>query len=259
MVSKDSMRGGVKEKPVKIAIGKILDQSLSLVFNQGIWLIGFGILNALPYLIPTLYEYFTNTQDSIPESYSNIVGFLQVFLGVFYTGMLTLVCRDWYMKAKISWKDSFNQAGKYLFRIIGCYILFGLAVGFSSILFVIPGFMVALSFICVLPVLLIEGHEILESFSRSSKLTKGNRWRIFGLFTVSYFIYFVIIGMFLLIKAFFGVELNEEITMSLMTPILIALIAFPQTFLYYDLREKKEGLDLEVLNALTKRLEPVAV
>lgn len=262
MIFKKSDNKDIKEKPVKIAIGKILDQSFSFLFNQGLWFIAFGILWSLPYLVPFLYESFTETQGSVSEAYFKIVNLIERLMVMFLIAMLTLACRDWHSKSKISWMTLFCEAGQQFPRILGCSLLFGLFVGFSSILLIIPGFMVAMSYICILPVLLIERLPIFESFTRCGKLTKGNRWRIFGLVIVSYFIMLAITACLFLVKDFllnWEDERTTSLLASLITPLLYALFGLPQAFLYYDLREKKEGLDLEMLSAQIERLEPAAI
>ncbi len=258
MIFKKSDNKVIREKPVKIAIGKILDQSFSFLFNQGLWFIAFGILCSLPY-IPGLYDPSFEPKDLALAYFQIMVGLFEIFMGIILLGIQTLACRDWHLKAKISWISILCEAGQQFPRILGSTIMFILAAGFSSAFFVFPGLMVAMSYICTLPVLLIERLPISKSFHRSAKLTKGNRWRIFGLFIVSYFIVLSLtFCLNMVINVLIGMPWSSLIV-HLLTPLLYALVGVSQVFLYYDLREKKEGLDLEVLSAQIPSLRQVAV
>jgi hypothetical protein len=73
-------------------------------------------------------------------------------------------------------------------------ILFGLAVVFGMILLIVPGIMIACAWCVAVPALVAERRGVFDSFSRAAELTRGHRWRIFGLFFLLWVI-LIVLGM----------------------------------------------------------------
>ena len=77
--------------------------------------------------------------------------------------------------------DNFAQALKRFFPLLGASLLLGLGVGAASILLIIPGIMLAVRWAISSQVCVIEKLGPIASLKRSSQLTKGYRWPLFGL------------------------------------------------------------------------------
>lgn len=243
-----------QHQPVKIAtvkVGHILDLSFSLLFKQMHWLILFGIFTALPLIVPTIYEFITKSDNVLSEVYYDLFSIVDSVIGFLLTGTMILACRNWHNDSNMSWSTAFLDACRQSHRILGANILVGLAIIAGLICLIIPGIVLLLNFACILQVLLIERAGILDSFQRSTQMTKGSRWRILGLLISCYMIVFIIeiAGGFLMhVVATEGTsDRAAHIFQSFISPSIYALIGFATTYLYYDLREKKEGLDLIIL------------
>ena len=60
-------------------------------------------------------------------------------------------------------------------------IIYGLAVGIGTVLFVIPGIFLAVSLVFAQPAVILEDAGVIEALERSWSLTSGNRLKLFGL------------------------------------------------------------------------------
>ena len=65
--------------------------------------------------------------------------------------------------------------------ILGLGVLSGIAIMFGFLLLVVPGLFLLVMWSVALPVCVLEGLGPTTSLSRSSALTKGHRWQIFGI------------------------------------------------------------------------------
>lgn len=74
-------------------------------------------------------------------------------------------------------------------RVLLCSFLYSLVVGLGILALIIPGVILSLMFALVIPLAVLENTPTLESFDRSSKLTKGYRGQIF----LTYFLFSLII------------------------------------------------------------------
>jgi hypothetical protein len=67
--------------------------------------------------------------------------------------------------------------------LIGVLMVLGWLLGLM--LLIIPGIFIAVIWYVVIPVAVVERPGIFAAFSRSVELTRGNRWRIFGIYLIS--------------------------------------------------------------------------
>ena len=142
----------------------------------------------------------------------------------------------------------------------------------------------------VFEVLLLEKTNVRNAFKRSSELVRGTWWRVFGvlilillLSVAIHYIFEISLGsIFILAKAAGGTDLKSLFQWSVMetdlsssnllfytimtcTDLILKTFTFPIwvigiVLLYFDLRIRKEGFDLEIQadNRVTDRLEPSA-
>lgn len=113
-------------------------------------------------------------------------------------------------------------------------------------------------FSLIIPVLVVEDQGVLNSLRRAFKLLKGQRWRALGIlslvYLLGYVLYLVILALIMgpLVLAIYlrNIILFLAAGLLCLAGILIfnAMIAYfygPITLLYFDLRIRKEGYDLE--------------
>jgi hypothetical protein len=144
--------------------------------------------------------------------------------------------------------------------IIGISILvfLGLAVGFA--LLIIPGVIMALRWAVTLPVCMVEGKGPLASMRRSAQLTKGHRWKLFGIGVLVYVVAItsalvrvLLVGLLagsgilggLGLAAFPGRIIIAAIVSLILSAIVIAYFNVVAATIYHHLRGAKEGVDTE--------------
>jgi uncharacterized membrane protein len=95
------------------------------------------------------------------------------------------------------------------------------------------------------------------ALSRSSELTSGSRWKIFGLFLVLLVIYLLIFAVLGVVglRAISAASAQEFSTANLIASAIMAVVLNTlwgtiQPALYVELREAKEGGSLENLEAV---------
>jgi hypothetical protein len=148
--------------------------------------------------------------------------------------------------------------------IIGISILvfLGLAVGFA--LLIIPGIILALRWAVTLPVCMMESKGTLASMRRSAELTKGHRWKLFGIGVLIYVVAIIsALVRFLVISllsrsgvlGWLGLGApGRIITTAIISVILSAIVTayfnIVAATVYRDLRGAKEGVDTEQIAAV---------
>jgi uncharacterized membrane protein len=139
--------------------------------------------------------------------------------------------------------------------VIGIEILSSLAITATLVLLIVPGLIVACMCVSV-PAAVAERTGVIDAMSRSSDLTKGNRWSIFGALAL-YFVAIIILNAIIALVVgliFFGgvskTYLTTEgsplayigvIVMAFVTAGFTVLSAVALAALYAELRLVKEG------------------
>ncbi len=80
--------------------------------------------------------------------------------------------------------------------VIGIAIVSAVAIVFACLLLIVPGIMLAIAWSVAIPAKLAEGIGVFASLSRSAALTKGHRWKIFGLFLITFIVLGIAQGAF---------------------------------------------------------------
>ena len=97
----------------------------------------------------------------------------------------------------------------------------------------------------VIPVEVVERTGVSGALSRSRDLTRGCRWRIFGLGLIMYVILFVVGGGQLLLASAFAGSTTSIVALSLGTAVFgtitSLMVALGGTAIYLELRRVKEG------------------
>jgi hypothetical protein len=161
----------------------------------------------------------------------------------------------------VSLADCFKVALRRVFPIIGLTITVVVALMFAAILLVFPAVMLAMMWFVATPVCVVEQLGPFRSMGRSRELTKGHRWRLFGLvllILIPVLIVGAIVGVTLVTAGASGfLSLNAVLASSLGKLIGLvwkaawgAFFAAVIAMTYHDLRVAKEGLTTEQIAAV---------
>ncbi len=173
-------------------------------------------------------------------------------------GASTKVIADTYLNRATTAPEALRWIVPYLGRIITASLAFSLAVFLGMLLLVIPGIIVGTGLALSACALVVEGLTPMDALNRSWNLTKGSRWKVFlTLLVAMVLIYIVGFGATViggLVGAVLGGNLETAVIaiaaiMGIMSILIYPYIYAAVTVLYYDLRVRKEGFDLEVMES----------
>ena len=121
-------------------------------------------------------------------------------------------------------------------------------VGFA--LLAIPGLYLMTIWAVAMPALvLIEDMEFVDAFRQSASLTKGRRWRVFGVVFACMLTALIVFGLAFLLLRFVPIAIEQtELRTMVLWPVVAVVAAFLHpvlAVLYVSLRQEKEGLTVE--------------
>ncbi|SDD40282.1 Membrane domain of glycerophosphoryl diester phosphodiesterase [Paenibacillus sp. UNCCL117] len=133
--------------------------------------------------------------------------------------------------------DPFGGSIAFIVIVAVVYILTGFAISACSSYFIIRfGF--------YLPIVTLEDEG--EAIRGSWRLTRGSFWRIFAVFFILTVIYTVFsLGVYALLIAVFKMSLIGQLINTVLILLIAPLYTIPYGVIYFDLRVRHEGADLE--------------
>jgi Membrane domain of glycerophosphoryl diester phosphodiesterase len=181
----------------------------------------------------------------------NTVGQAVILYGAFHT-----------MRGRVFALGQAVQRGlSRFFPIIGLAILAGLGITIGMLLFIVPGIMLAVRWSVALPACVVENLGPLAAMRRSAELTRGHRWKIFGLFLLVLVIVIVAATVIaLVVGAAAGVM--TVVTGSIVGVVVAGLLTLigdaiytaygniVLVMLYHDLRVARDGVDTDQIAAV---------
>ncbi|HWP26335.1 MAG TPA: hypothetical protein VNL39_08340 [Xanthobacteraceae bacterium] len=150
----------------------------------------------------------------------------------------------------VNLSESINVALVRFLPILGLAIINAFGIGIGLMLFIIPGLILLTMWFVGVPACMVEQLGPWQSLKRSSQLTKGHRWKLFGAILLVYLAAAIISQVITLVfTAVAGFFIGLVATLAWNT----VWGAFFATFVvvtYYELRSAKEGVDVEQIAAV---------
>jgi hypothetical protein len=186
--------------------------------------------------------------------------FLMIVLGMLSQAIVLYGAFQVMRGRPIDLAESARIGLRRFFPIVGLAIGVPVLCGLASIFFVIPGMILYVMWFVATPICVVEQLGPFRSMRRSRELTKGHRWKIFGLqllivipaLIVGGIIGAVMIasmGGFLAVAAALGTTLGQVVNV-IWNAIWTAFYAIVIVVTYHDLRVAKEGVDTEQIAAV---------
>jgi hypothetical protein len=144
---------------------------------------------------------------------------------------------------------SFQYAWRRFFPVIGVAILSALLVGLASFALLFPGLMLMTMWYVATPACVVERIGPWSAMMRSQFLTKGHRWKVFGLVIVISIIAVVGSGMVEVVALGVGTTVGMVFKL-IWSAFYGAFAAIVVVVMYHDLRVAKEGVDTDQIAAV---------
>ncbi|MFM8519119.1 MAG: hypothetical protein ACKOB2_01695 [Solirubrobacterales bacterium] len=170
-----------------------------------------------------------------------IAGIVQLIASVWFAGAMVKVVEDVEADGVVdaSVGELLGLVWPRLVSLILLAIVVGVLVAIGFVLLIIPGIILTLLWAVSTPAMMVENKGVFDSMSRSSELTKDNRWRVLSvglLMIVAYIVIAEVIGILAAITPILGI-IGGIILVIAVYPYLAIIVSV----LYFNLVEVKGG------------------
>jgi len=240
-----------------VSIGRIFSRAFGVMGSNPLVLFGVSlVLGALPQILLNAVLGFDQTNrlgltqtERLAQGVFSML--LSIVLQSIVVGCVTRATVAFSQGRKASLGECLSLALSRVVPVIVVSILYGLGVAIGSVLLLVPGIIVAIMWVVVVQVTVEEDAGIFGAFGRSRFLTKGARWKIFGLILL-----LIVLGIVIgIVGALFSGLLigisytNPAVALTpgalifnvIFSTIISALWSALQTSVFVELREWKDG------------------
>jgi hypothetical protein len=258
-----------------LRVGEILDAGIKVYLSNARTLIGltavvvvpFQILNAIVLLstvsssseVPHGFSAFGTANGSDPAASLGahlVLDVTSLIVGLLTTAACVKAVSDAYLDQPVDLGVSLRYALRRLGSLAWLAILMWVLLALAFLALVVPGIWLYGAWSVATPALMIEGVRGWGALSRSFQLVKGRWWPVAGVLVVATVMIGIvgaaIEGVLLAITLTSGGSVAGTVLIVSLAGGLASILTQPfqaavTTVLYYDLRVRREGYDVELL------------
>jgi hypothetical protein len=230
-----------------MGFGEILDRGFRILKNHFALLVGLQAIVVVP---ARLVADFLGRGSSFSDPLTVLAGMLPIFLALLLLqpiimAAITHAIGENYLSRSVTFGGALRVALSIVLPLVGTWILASIIVLVGLVLLIVPGLIFALMFALLTPIMVTEKVFGMTAMERSWVLMRGNLLRALGLFVVTGILSTVLTAGVDLVAGF--VPVLGSIVAGIAQGAANAFGTAALVVLYFDIRCRKEGFDLEHL------------
>ena len=234
-----------------LTLGELLDVSFGLYRSMFVPLL---VVAATVHALPTLLGVYLETSEQMfslwPLTLVNL--FLAVVLSSLGVAATTHIVSEAYLGRRIRAGEALGRAVPLMGKLIVISVLTWLLVSIGLMLLIVPGVILLSGLLLSSVAMVVESpRRATTAMARSWELTLGYRGKVFGTVLLAFLLLIVPIAA---VEAIWGAvappspsALVPQVLTAVLQVMVYPYVYTVVTLLYYDLRIRKEGFDLELL------------
>ena len=227
---------------------ELVDAAFQLYRREPLqFIIGFGVVY-IPWMVISGALGFqpSDVDPTLKQTVVSLTGGLLVY--ALASGVSTVLANDIYFNRPTDLACAFPTIGASFLSLVLTMFVVALAVGFGLALLVIPGFYMLARYFAVRQAVLLEGAAAGAALRRTSELSKGYKKHIvLTIIIVSLLTFALSMGVGLFLRVIPSLMVRSALS-AIFATLIYPLFGITETLLYYDIRIRKEGFDIEYLS-----------
>lgn len=228
---------------------EILDAAFEIYRRYFTVFVAINVLTAVPWAISS---YFGQSAILLQQTdglfTSALIRFAGVLISPFTEGAIACATSAAYLGNQVDFEQSMRAAFSHPGRLFVAMVAKWILIFFGLVLFIAPGLLVFKRYFALPMTVLFEDNKVGDAVSRSRELASGNGTRIFGLLGGVFVFVFIASAILLqLITAVAHNAVGTAVGTLILTTTVSPFSTIVATLLYYDIRIRREGYDIELM------------
>lgn len=237
--------------------GKVLSETFSVYFANFIPFILLSVLALSPLLLFSAWAASLPTTAPLAQLSTSLGNVIQLFCVPIATAGITYGVYQQMRGGTTSLVDCLKIGLSMLFPMIGLAFVQGCAIGLATLACIVPGILLAVRWAVSIPAKVEEKLSVTDAMNRSTYLTEGYRWQVFGVLAVFFAINLVLgmgAGVVVGVSAVrSGRPMHPgvlQLVTSLIAVVTTGITASASAVMYYRLRSVKESVDVDQISSV---------
>ena len=240
-------------------IGQIFGRSFAILWRNAAVFVPLGAFAALPDLLQQLQQlrqvsYGVGPGIAVGSSRIDAgdIGLpvLSFLLGLCVQAVVVYAAFQDMRGSKVRLGTSVGIGLSRLLPVIGASIGVGVVTGVGVLLLIVPGLIAMAMLYVAVPVCVVEKLGPFKSLDRSAALTKGYRWKVFGIALLPVLVGAIVAAIIATALSPLAGPMAAALGQFSFEAIFNAFEAIVAVVTYHDLRVAKEGVDIERIAAV---------
>jgi hypothetical protein len=238
-----------------LTLGEVLDVSFGLYRSMFLTLLVVGVT---VHLVPVMIQTYLQARGQLffLDPLAAVYWLIAVVMNSFGVAATTSVVSEAYLGRRLSAGEAFRRALPLLWPLIVISLLSSVLVGVGFLLLFVPGLILLSGLLLGSVAMVVERpRRATTAMARSWELTRGHKGQVFGTVIVAFVLLLIPRVAVTTIWALTGG--GEESLVPTVISSVLEVAVYPYlytviTLVYYDLRIRKEGYDLDLLAAASE-------
>jgi hypothetical protein len=165
------------------------------------------------------------------------------------SGLVTYLAAELYLGREIDAYETLRRVWKRLPAVFVASLVQTLMIFAGLFLLLLPAVWLSSLFFAVVPVVVLEGRGPFAAFDRSAELSKGVKWHVLSTLGLIVMIRLLVAAGVLIVATMLKERTLQYIISGAVNILIYPLLGIAEALLYYDVRIRKEGFDIEMMAA----------
>ncbi len=237
-------------------IGDVFERAFSIFSRNFVLFVALSAIATLPYVFIfwTQPQLMTPTPGAPPQTPQVGPILIPIFVGaalqlLSYAVIMNGAFQDMRgRKPQIG--ESLRSGFGRILPILGIAICYEIGITVGLILLIVPGLIWAVAWSLAVPVCVLEKLGPIKSLGRSARLTKGHRWKLFGLGLLFFIGSAIVGGILAVVGSAVGGLIGSVLVRYVWQAVYVAFGSILAAVIYHDLRVAKDGVDTDQIAAV---------
>jgi hypothetical protein len=234
---------------------EIIDAAIEVYRRNPIHFLLLAAIVRVPWLIVQIIYLAPREGDPDAIVTSVLISMGTLITTFFMQGFIVYMASELYLGRETDALDTMRRVGPRIFSVFVASLLTSVALGAGLVLFLFPAVWIAAALFAVQPALVLEGKSVFGAFDRSQKLSDGVKMHVLSAIGLIVLIRIVLEFGSALLALAIPMPALRYVVVTVAAMLVYPLYSIAYTLIYYDIRIRKEGFDMEMM---AKQLTPAS-
>jgi hypothetical protein len=226
---------------------EIIDAAIEVYRRNPIHFLLLAAIVRVPWLIVQIIYLAPREGDPDAILTSVYISLGTLITTFFMQGFIVHMASELYLGRETDAFDTMRKVGPRMFSVFLASLLTSLAIGLGLILFLFPAVWITAVLFAVQPAVVLEGRSVFGAFDRSQKLSERVKMHVLSAIGLVVLIRIIVEFGSAIMAAVIPMPEVKYVVITIAAMLGYPLYGIAYTLIYYDIRIRKEGFDIEMM------------